>query len=148
MEGLGAIFGGLVPTNKAKLSGFSGEPTKVGNMGDPLTKIKAKTLLPSEISTKQVLKSAKQVGEMEATLELAKNIAKHEQSVVSALEKIHDVNLSHSKFMMETDLRRRNAQAVHGKDVSRHSLNAAEAQIDLEGFQAIYDVQATKIFGQ
>jgi len=147
MEGLGAIFGGLAPTDKIKLSGFSGEPGKVGNMGDPLNRIKAKSLLPTEVSANQVLKSAKEVGEMEAEVELAKDIAKYQQENVSKLEQLHDINLSHSKFMMQADLRRRKAQSVHGKDISRYTLNAVENHADLTGFQTVYDVQATEIFG-
>lgn len=141
------LFGGLAPTDRTRLSGIGADPTNVGIMGNPITRIQAKNQLPIEISPNQLLKSAKESGAMDAELEIAQDIVKYEQSTVNKLAQLDDLNLNHSKFMMKTDIARRAAQANHAKEVSRYGLNAAENQVNLDGFQQIYDVQATEIFG-
>lgn len=141
------LFGGLASTEKTRLSGIGADPTKVGIMGNPITRIQAKNQLPTEISSNQLLKSAKEAGEVEAELEIAQDIVKYEQATVGKLGQLDDLNLNHSKFMMKADSARRNAQAMHGREVSRYSLNSAETQVNLDGFQTVYDAQATEIFG-
>ncbi|MFM6669095.1 MAG: hypothetical protein ACKPJO_03015 [Dolichospermum sp.] len=141
------LFGGLAPIDKTELTGVGFDPRRVGLMGNHIARIKSKSQLPTEISSNQLLKSAKEAGEVEAELELAKDIMTHEQATVSKLEQLDDVNLNHSKFMMRVDLGRRKAQAMHGREVSKYGLNAAETQVNLNGYQQIYDVQAREIFG-
>jgi hypothetical protein len=141
------LFGGIAPTDKSRLSGIGADPTKVGIMGDAMTRIQAKNQLPTEISPNQLLKSARESGAMDGELEIAQEIVKYEQGIVGKLAQLDELNLNHSKFMMKTDIARRVAQANHAKEVSRYGLNAAETQVNLDGFQQIYDVQATEIFG-
>jgi hypothetical protein len=141
------LFGGIAPTDKSRLSGIGADPTKVGIMGDAMTRIQAKNQLPTEISPNQLLKSARESGAMDGELEIAQEIVKYEQGIVGKLAQLDELNLNHSKFMMKTDIGRRVAQANHAKEVSRYGLNAAETQVNLDGFQQIYDVQATEIFG-
>ena len=141
------LFGGIAPTDKSRLSGIGADPTKVGIMGDAMTRIQAKNQLLTEISPNQLLKSARESGAMDGELEIAQEIVKYEQGIVGKLAQLDELNLNHSKFMMKTDIARRVAQANHAKEVSRYGLNAAETQVNLDGFQQIYDVQATEIFG-
>ena len=141
------LLGGIVPTDKSRLSGIGADPTKVGIMGNAMTRIQAKNQLPTEISPNQLLKSARESGAMDGELEIAQEIVKYEQGIVGKLAQLDELNLNHSKFMMKTDIARRVAQANHAKEVSRYGLNAAETQVNLDGFQQIYDVQATEIFG-
>lgn len=141
------LFGGIAPTDKSRLSGIGADPTKVGIMGDAMTRIQAKNQLPTEISPNQLLKSARESGAMDGELEIAQEIVKYEQGIVGKLAQLDELNLNHSKFMMKADIARRVAQANHSKEVSRYGLNAAETQVNLDGFQQIYDVQATEIFG-
>jgi hypothetical protein len=62
------------------------------------------------------------------------------------LVRLHELNVQHTQKVMQVDERLRGISASHGKVVSRYQLGAAETQVNLDGFQTVYEVQAKEIF--
>lgn len=141
------LFGGLVGSNKTQLAGIGADPTKIGDMGRSLTRIKAKMVLPTEISAQQVLKQAEEMGRMDAEVELAKDITDYQSKQLDKLLELHKINVGFTQKTMQVDQALRTIEAGHGKVVSKYHLGAAETQVNLDGYQQIYTVQATEIFG-
>jgi CRISPR/Cas system-associated endonuclease Cas1 len=115
-------------------------------MGASLTRIKETMKLPARVSAQQVLQEAKSTGEIEAQLALAKDIATSRSQQMDQLVRLHEINVQHTQKVMQVDERLRAIEANHGKAVSRYQLGAAETQVNLDGFQTIYDAQAKEIF--
>jgi CRISPR/Cas system-associated endonuclease Cas1 len=120
--------------------------TKIGDMGASLTRIKETMKLPAGVSAQQVLQEAKNSGEIEAQLALAKDITTSRSQQMDQLVRLHEINVQHTQKVMQVDERLRSIQADHGKAVSRYQLGAAETQVNLHGFQTVYEVQAKEIF--
>lgn len=140
------IFAGLATQEKTQLTGMGADVTKIGDMGASLTRIKETMKLPAGVSAQQVLQEAKNTGEIEAQLALAKDIAASRSQQMDQLVRLHEINVQHTQKVMQVDERLRSIQANHGKAVSRYQLGAAETQVNLDGFQTVYDVQAKEIF--
>ncbi len=140
------IFAGLATQEKTQLTGMGTDVTKIGDMGASLTRIKETMKLPAGVSAQQVLQEAKNTGEIEAQLVLAKDIATSRSEQMDQLVRLHEINVQHTQKVMQVDERLRSIQANHGKAVSRYQLGAAETQVNLDGFQTVYDVQAKEIF--
>lgn len=140
------IFAGLATQEKTQLTGMGADVTKIGDMGASLTRIKETMKLPAGVSAQQVLQEAKNTGEIEAQLALAKDIASSRSQQMDQLVRLHEINVQHTQKVMQVDERLRSIQANHGKAVSRYQLGAAETQVNLDGFQTVYDVQAKEIF--
>jgi CRISPR/Cas system-associated endonuclease Cas1 len=115
-------------------------------MGASLNRIKATMKLPAGVSAQQVLQEAKNTGEIEAQLELAKDIVASRSQQMDQLLRLHELNVQHTQKVMQVDERLRGISASHGKVVSRYQLGAAETQVNLDGFQTVYEVQAKEIF--
>jgi len=91
MAGFTDLIGGIVPNSGGggggQIQGTGGDPTKVGIMGNAKTRIKAKMVLPTEISAAQSIKQSKELGQLDAEVELAKDIsAKQGQQLDKLLE--------------------------------------------------------------
>ncbi|MEY2910784.1 MAG: hypothetical protein RLZZ184_93 [Cyanobacteriota bacterium] len=140
------IFAGLATQEKTQLTGLGTDITKIGDMGASLTRIKETMKLPARVSAQQVLQEAKSTGEIEAQLALAKDIATSRSQQMDQLVRLHEINVQHTQKVMQVDERLRAIEANHGKAVSRYQLGAAETQVNLDGFQTIYDAQAKEIF--
>ncbi|WP_375511790.1 hypothetical protein [uncultured Nostoc sp.] len=136
------LFGGLVNDGKSKLSGIGSNPTKIGNMGSPLSRIKEKMILPSEISAQQVINSEKDLAYMEGEVELAKDIADKQGKQLDKLLELHKVNVGFTQKVMNVDQQLRTVEAQHGRNVSRYMLGAAETQASLDGYQEAYKMSA------
>ncbi len=140
------IFAGLATQEKTQLTGLGTDVTVIGDMGASLNRIKATMKLPSGVSAQQVLQEAKNTGEIEAQLELAKDIVASRSQQMDQLLRLHELNVQHTQKVMQVDERLRGISASHGKVVSRYQLGAAETQVNLDGFQTVYEVQAKEIF--
>jgi hypothetical protein len=136
------LFGGVASEGQTKLSGIGSNPTKIGDMGSSLSRIKEKMVLPSKISGAQVIKSAKELANMEGEVELAKDIADYQSKQMDKLLQLHEVNVAHTNKVMQVDQRLRTIEAQHGRNVSRYALNAAETQASLDGYQEAYKMSA------
>jgi CRISPR/Cas system-associated endonuclease Cas1 len=115
-------------------------------MGSSLARIKERMILPESVSAQQVLNEAKHTGEIEAQLQLARDIVTSRSQQMDQLLKLHELNVQHTQKVMQVDERLRGIQASHGKVVSRHQLGAAETQVNLNAYETVYTVQATEIF--
>lgn len=140
------IFAGLATQEKTQLTGIGTDVTAIGDMGASLNRIKATMKLPAGVSAQQVLQEAKNTGEIEAQLELAKDIVASRSQQMDQLLRLHELNVQHTQKVMQVDERLRSISAGHGKVVSRYQLGAAETQVNLDGFQTVYEVQAKEIF--
>lgn len=140
------IFAGLATQEKTQLTGIGTDVTAIGDMGASLNRIKATMKLPAGVSAQQVLQEAKNTGEIEAQLELAKDIVASRSQQMDQLLRLHELNVQHTQKVMQVDERLRSISASHGKVVSRYQLGAAETQVNLDGFQTVYEVQAKEIF--
>jgi len=137
------LFGGLVHDGHNKINGIgSNQVTKVGNMGNSLSRIKSKMVLPTEISASQVIKSEKDLGHMEGEVELAKDIADKESKQLDKLLELHKINVGYTQKVMHVDQQLRSIEGQHGRAVSRYMLGAAETQASLDGFQEAYQMSA------
>jgi CRISPR/Cas system-associated endonuclease Cas1 len=144
---LNNIFGGLAPSgNKTDLKGIGTNATKIGDMGSSLARIKERMILPESVSAQQVLDEAKHTGEIEAQLELAKEIVTSRKQQMEQLLRLHELNVQHTQNVMQVDERLRGIEAGHGKVVSRYQLGAAETQIRLTAYEDVYTTQAAEIF--
>lgn len=138
-----SLFGGLVHDGQSKLNGIgSNQVTKIGNMGNSLSRIKEKMVLPTEISASQVIKSEKDLGHMEGEVELAKDIADKHGKQLDKLLELHKINVGYTQKVMHVDQQLRSIEAGHGRAVSRYMLGAAETQAGLDGFQQAYQMSA------
>ena len=141
------VFKGLAPSgNRTDLKGIGTNVTKIGDMGSSLARIKERMILPESVSAQQVLDEAKHTGEIEAQLQLAKEIVTSRSEQMDQLLKLHELNVQHTQKVMQVDERLRRIEASHGKVVSRHQLGAAETQVNLNAYETVYTVQATEIF--
>jgi CRISPR/Cas system-associated endonuclease Cas1 len=141
------IFGGLASSNnKTDLKGIGTNVTKIGDMGSSLARIKERMVLPESVSAQQVLDEAKHTGEIEAQLELARDIVTSRKQQMEQLLRLHELNVQHTQNVMQVDERLRGIEAGHGKVVSKYQLGAAETQVNLNAYETVYTVQATEIF--
>jgi CRISPR/Cas system-associated endonuclease Cas1 len=141
------VFKGLAPSsNKTDLKGIGTNVTKIGDMGSSLARIKERMILPESVSAQQVLNEAKHTGEIEAQLELARDIVTSRKQQMEQLLRLHELNVQHTQNVMQVDERLRGIEAGHGKVVSRYQLGAAETQIRLTAYEDVYTTQAAEIF--
>ena len=141
------VFKGLAPSgNRTDLKGIGTNVTKIGDMGSSLARIKERMILPESVSAQQVLNEAKHTGEIEAQLQLAKEIVTSRSQQMDQLLRLHELNVQHTQKVMQVDERLRGIEASHGKVVSRHQLGAAETQIRLTAYEDVYTTQAAEIF--
>lgn len=140
------VFAGLTPAGKSQLVGIGSDVTKIGDMGSSLAKIKETMTLPAGVSAQQILQEAKNTGEIEAQLALAKEIVTSRGQQLDELVRLHELNVQHTQKVMQVDERLKGIEAAHGKVVSRYQLGTAETQVNLNAYQTVYEVQAKEIF--
>jgi len=141
------LFGGFAGNSGGKIQGIGNDPTKVGGMGNPKSRLRAKTVLPTEISIAQVLKAKRELGQLDAEVELGKEIATTREQQVARLVELQRINTDYSKKMMSADQSVRTLEAGHARSVAQYQLGAAEIQAEFDGYQKAYEMSA-EIFGK
>lgn len=136
------LFGGFVIDRQEKINGIGSNPTKIGDMGNSLSRIRQKMVLPETISAQQVVDSSKELAQIEGEVELAKDIADYQGKQLDELVQLHEVNVGHAQKVMAVDQKLRQIEAQHGRSVSRYMLGAAETQASLDGYQQAYQMSA------
>lgn len=136
------LFAGLIGNEKTSLAGIRKDATSIGSMGNAIARIQKKSVLPNEISARQIIKSAEELGQLEGEVELAKDIADYRSKELDKLVQLHEVNTSFAQKVMSVDQKIRQIEASHGRGVTRYRLNAAEMQANLDGYQAAYQMSA------
>lgn len=140
------LFGGLIPAKSNKLAGSGQNPTAIGNMGNSMARVKAKMALPSEISAQQVINQEKELGQVDAEMELAKMIMQRQEQLLNKAVDLHDVNTQWANVTMKADLKLREIESKHNQQVNRYSLGAATVQAYDDGYTEAYKMSA-EIFG-
>ena len=140
------FFGGLVANKSGKLAGSGQNPTTIGNMGNPMARIKAKMQLPTEISAQQVLNLEKEMGQVDAELELADQIISKQKALLGKAVDLHGKNTKWAAVTMEADQKLREIESNHNQTVSKYMLGAATTQAYNDGYTEAYQMSA-EIFG-
>lgn len=140
------LFGGLVPSPRGKLAGLGSDPTKIGDMGQSLSRIRDKMVLPSDISPACLLKQAEELGTVEGEVEIAKQLADTQGKQVDKLMELHRINAQYTQKMMGVDQSLRQLEANHGRQVAKYQLKAAETQASFDGYTQAYQMGA-ELFG-
>lgn len=140
------LFGGLVANKSGKLAGSGQNPTTIGNMGNSIARIKAKMQLPTEISAQQVLNLEKEMGQVDAELELGKQIVSSQEKLLGKAVDLHNINTQWAAVTMKADQRLREIESAHNQAVSRYMLGAATTQAYNDGYREAYQMSA-EIFG-
>jgi hypothetical protein len=115
-------------------------------MGQSLSRIKGKMVLPSDISPACLLKQAEELGTVEGEVELAKQIADTQGKQVDKLLELHRINAQYTQKMMTVDQSLRQLEANHGRQVAKYQLKAAETQAGFDGYTQAYQMGA-ELFG-
>ena len=76
------FFGGLIADKSGKLAGSGQNPTTVGSMGNSIARVKAKMKLPTEISAQQVIDLEREMGQVDAELQLADDIISTQEKLL------------------------------------------------------------------
>lgn len=140
------FFGGFLADKSDRLSGSGQNPTAIGNLGNSMTRVKAKMHLPTEISTQTVLNLEKEKGQMAAELELMDQIISSSEKLLGDSVEMHKKNTKWASVTMRADQQLREIESAHGKEVGRYQLGASKTQADYDGYTTIY-AQSSEIFG-
>lgn len=140
------FFGGLVANKSGKLAGSGQNPTTIGNMGNSMARVKAKMQLPTEISAQQVLNLEKEMGQVDAELELADQIISKQKALLNKAVDLHGKNTKWAATTMEADQKLREIESNHHQTVSKYMLGAATTQAYNDGYTEAYQMSA-EIFG-
>lgn len=141
------LFGGLIASKSSKLAGSGQNPTAIGNMGNSMARIKQKMALPTEISAQQVINLEKELGQVDAELELGKMMVQRQEQLLNKAVDLHDINTQWANVTMKADQRLRTIEGKHKQQVSQYVLGAATTQAYIDGYTEAYQVTATEIFG-
>lgn len=136
------FFGGLVANKSGKLAGSGQNPTTIGNMGNSMARVKAKMQLPTEISAQQVLNLEREMGQVDAELELADDIISTQEKLLGKAVDLHAKNTKWAAVTMKADQKLREIEAGHNQTVSRYMLGAATTQAYTDGFTEAYQMGA------
>ncbi|MFM5935948.1 MAG: hypothetical protein ACKOQ2_09565 [Dolichospermum sp.] len=140
------LFGGLVANKSGKLQGSGQNPTTIGNMGNSRARITARMVLPTEISAQQIINQEREMGEVNAELELAKTLVSNQEKLLGKAVDLHSLNTQWASATMKADQRLREIEADHQQQVSRYALGAATTQAYTDGYTEAYQMSA-EIFG-
>lgn len=140
------FFGGLVANKSGKLTGSGQNPTTIGNMGNSMARVKTKMQLPTEISAEQVLNLEKEMGQVDAELELADQIISKQKALLGKAVDLHGKNTKWAAVTMETEQKLREIESNHSRTVSKYMLGAATTQAYNDGYTEAYQMSA-EIFG-
>lgn len=136
------LFGGLVASKSSKLTGTGQNPITIGNMGNSMARIHAKFELPTEISPKEVIRQEKEIGQVDAEMELSKIIVKNQEQLLNKAIDLHNINTQWAVTKMKADLKLREMQSGHATEVARYQLGAATTQAYTDGYTEAYQMSA------
>jgi hypothetical protein len=136
------FFGGLVANKSGKLAGSGQNPTTIGNMGNSKARITAKMQLPTEISAQQVVNLEKEMGQVDAELELADQIISTQKKLLGKAVDLHGKNTKWAAATMEADQKLREIESSHNQTVSKYMLGAATTQAYNDGYTEAYQMGA------
>ena len=136
------LFGGLIADKSSKLSGVGQSPIAIGDMGGSMGRIHAKFNLPTEISASEVIKQEKEIGRVEAEMELAKTIAKNQEQLLNKAIDLHNINTQWATTKMKADIKLREMQQGHATEVARYQLGASTTQAYTDGYTEAYQMSA------
>ena len=140
------FFRGLVASKSGKLAGSGQNPTTIGNMGNSMARVKSKMQLPTEISAQQVLNLEREMGQVDAELELADQIISKQKTLLGKAVDLHSKNTKWAAVTMEADQKLREIESNHNQTVSKYMLGAATTQAYNDGYTEAYQISA-EIFG-
>jgi hypothetical protein len=136
------FFGGLVADKSGKLAGSGQNPTAIGNMGNSMARVKAKMKLPTEISAQQVVNLEREMGQVDAELELGKMIVSSQEKLLNKAVDLHNINTQWAAVTMKADQKLREIESGHNQTVSKYMLGAATTQAYDDGYTEAYRVSA------
>ncbi len=136
------FFGGLVANKSGKLAGSGQNPTTIGNMGNSKARITAKMQLPAEISAQQVINLEREMGQVDAELELADQIISTQKKLLGKAVDLHSKNTKWAAATMEADQKLREIESSHNQTVSKYMLGAATTQAYNDGYTEAYQMGA------
>ena len=136
------FFGGLVANKSGKLAGSGQNPTTIGNMGNSKARITAKMVLPTEISAQQVVNLEKEMGQVDAELELADQIISTQKKLLGKAVDLHSKNTKWAAATMEADQKLREIESSHNQTFSKYMLGAATTQAYNDGYTEAYQMGA------
>ncbi len=136
------FFGGLIASKSSKLAGSGQNPTTIGNIGNSKARITAKMELPTEISAQQVINLEREMGQVNAELELVDDIIATQEKLLNKAIDLHDKNTKWAGVKMKADQRLREIESSHNQTVARYTLGAATTQAYVDGFTEAYQVSA------
>ncbi|MFY7885470.1 MAG: hypothetical protein ACOVOV_11585 [Dolichospermum sp.] len=136
------FFGGLIASKSSKLAGSGQNPTTIGNIGNSMARVKAKMKLPTEISAQQVIDLERQMGQVDAELELVDDIISMQEKLLGKAVDLHGKNTKWAAVTMKADQRLREIESNHDQTVARYTLGAATTQAYRDGFTEAYQVSA------
>ncbi len=134
------LFGGIVADRDTKLSGTGNNPTAIGNMGSPMSRIKQGMKLPEKIDAQTVINEEKELGKVDAEIQLGQQIVQKRKQRLDKLVQLQKVNSDWSGTTMDIDLKLREIESGQKQKVSQYMLGAAETQAYLDGYQQAYNV--------
>ncbi|MFO0053480.1 MAG: hypothetical protein ACK53Q_11125 [Dolichospermum sp.] len=136
------FFGGLIASKSSKLAGSGQNPTTIGNIGNSMARVKAKMKLPTEISAQQVIDLEREMGQVDAELELVDDIISMQEKLLGKAVDLHGKNTKWAAVTMKADQRLREIESNHDQTVARYTLGAATTQAYRDGFTEAYQVSA------
>jgi hypothetical protein len=134
------FFGGLVADKSGKLAGSGQNPTAIGNMGNSMARVKAKMKLPTEISAQQVVNLEREMGQVDAELQLADDIISTQEKLLGKAVDLHAKNTKWAAVTMKADQKLREIESGHNQTVAQYMLGAATTQAYVDGFTEAYQV--------
>jgi hypothetical protein len=136
------FFGGLIASKSSKLAGSGQNPTTIGNIGNSMARVKAKMKLPTEISAQQVINLEREMGQVDAELELVDDIISMQEKLLGKAVDLHGKNTKWAAVTMKADQRLREIESNHDQTVAKYTLGAATTQAYRDGFTEAYQVSA------
>lgn len=136
------FFGGLVADKSGKLVGSGQNPTTIGNMGNSMARVKAKMKLPTEISAQQVINLEREMGQVDAELELADQIISAQEKLLTKAVDLHGKNTKWATTTMKADQKLREIESGHNQNVATYLMGAAKTQAYDDGYTEAYRVSA------
>lgn len=134
------LFGGILADRDNKLSGVGNNPTAIGNMGNPMNRIKQGMKLPEKIDAQTVINEEKELGKVDAEIQLGQQIVQRRRQRLDKLVQLQKVNSDWSNTTMDIDLKLREIKSGQKQEVSQYMLGAAKTQAYLDGYQQAYNV--------
>jgi hypothetical protein len=98
--------------------------------------------LPTEISAQQVVNLEREMGQVDAELELVDDIISTQEKLLGKAVDLHAKNTKWAAVTMKADQRLREIESSHNQTVSKYMLGAATTQAYDDGYTEAYRVSA------